>query len=69
MLLQVLLHAEIAREQGAFDLSEVCIRIREKLLRRHPHVFADVQVSGVEDVLHNWEEIESREPGYEERAD
>lgn len=67
MLLQVLLHAEIAREDGWFDVSNVCRRIREKLVRRHPHVFADTEVSGVADVLYNWEQIKSAEPGYEER--
>jgi len=66
-LLQVLLHAQIASESGQFDISDVCRRIREKLLRRHPHVFADTQVSGVDEVLHNWEQIKSGEPGYDER--
>lgn len=67
LLLQVLLHAEISRENSEFDIADVCVRIREKLQRRHPHVFADVQVSGVDDVLHNWEQIKRAEPGHEER--
>lgn len=67
LLLQVLLHAEIARESGQFDIADVCSRIRAKLVRRHPHVFADTEVSGVDDVLHNWEQIKRAEPGYEER--
>ena len=66
-LLQVLLHAQIASENGQFDIADVCRRIREKLQRRHPHVFADTQVSGVEDVLTNWEQIKRSEPGYDER--
>jgi tetrapyrrole methylase family protein/MazG family protein len=67
MLLQVLLHAQIASESGQFDVADVCLRIREKLWRRHPHVFADTEISGVDDVLHNWEQIKRAEPGYEDR--
>ncbi len=68
LLLQVLLHAQIASEQGRFDIEDVCKTLREKLLRRHPHVFADTQVSGVEDVLHNWEQIKKAEPGHHRRT-
>jgi tetrapyrrole methylase family protein/MazG family protein len=68
LLLQVLLHAEIARESNSFDIADVCARIREKLQRRHPHVFADTQVSGVDDVLHNWEQIKRGEQGNEDRT-
>lgn len=67
LLLQVLLHAEIAKEHKQFDIANVCARIREKLQRRHPHVFGEVEVSGVDDVLHNWEQIKRAEPGYEDR--
>ena len=67
LLLQVLLHAQMASESHEFDMADVCRTIREKLLRRHPHVFGDAQVSGVEDVLHNWEQIKRCEPGYDER--
>jgi tetrapyrrole methylase family protein/MazG family protein len=67
MLLQVLLHAQIASESGQFDIAGVCKVIREKLQRRHPHVFADTQISGVEDVLANWDKIKHAEPGYEDR--
>lgn len=66
LLLQVLLHSELASEQGQFDIADVCEVIRKKLIRRHPHVFGEVEVSGVDDVLHNWEEIKSKEPGREE---
>jgi len=68
LLLQVLLHAEIASESNSFDIADVCARIREKLQRRHPHVFADTQVSGVDDVLHNWEQIKRGERGNEDRT-
>lgn len=67
LLLQVLLHAQISSETNGFDIADVCTRIREKLQRRHPHVFGDTQVSGVDDVLHNWEQIKRAEPGHEER--
>lgn len=67
LLLQIVLHARIASENGEFDIADVCVRIREKLHRRHPHVFADVQVSGVDDVLHNWEQIKRGEKLNESR--
>ncbi len=67
MLLQVLLHAEIARDAGQFDIADVCRTIRNKLHRRHPHVFADVQVDGVDDVLHNWDQIKRAEPENQDR--
>jgi tetrapyrrole methylase family protein/MazG family protein len=67
VLLQVLLHSEIADENNKFDIADVCQTIREKLIRRHPHVFGEVEVSGVDDVLSNWESIKRAEPGYEDR--
>jgi tetrapyrrole methylase family protein / MazG family protein len=67
VLLQVLLHSQLAVEREAFDIDDVCRTIREKLIRRHPHVFGEVKVSGVDDVLHNWEAIKAEEPGYEDR--
>lgn len=67
LLLQVLMHAEIADESNRFDIADVCAHIREKLQRRHPHVFGEVEVSGVDDVLRNWEQIKRGEPGYEDR--
>lgn len=66
VLLQVLLHSQIASENEEYDIADVCKKIRKKLIRRHPHVFAEVEVSGVDDVLHNWEAIKSKEPGREE---
>ena len=67
VLLQVLLHAQMASEEDQFGIADVCRTIREKLYRRHPHVFGETQVSGVEDVLVNWEQIKRCEPGYDER--
>jgi XTP/dITP diphosphohydrolase len=63
LLLQVVLQAQIASEQGQFDLQAVAQSISQKLIRRHPHVFGDVEVSGVEEVVQNWEEIKAAEKG------
>ncbi len=57
VLLQILLHAEMEREKGVFDFSDVCNEISQKLIVRHPHVFGDVAVSGSEEVLKNWDAI------------
>jgi len=61
VLLQVALQAQIRKEEGAFDLDAVAHGIADKLVRRHPHVFGDVQVSGTAEVLQNWEAIKRRE--------
>ena len=63
LLLQVVLQSQLASEAGQFTLEDVAQSISEKLVRRHPHVFGDVQVSGVEDVRANWEEIKAIEKG------
>lgn len=63
LLLQVVLQSQLASEAGQFTLEDVAQSISEKLIRRHPHVFGDVQVSGVEDVRANWEEIKAIEKG------
>ena len=63
LLLQVVLQSQLASEAGQFTLADVAQSISEKLVRRHPHVFGDVQVSGVEDVRANWEEIKAIEKG------
>ncbi len=61
LLLQVILHAQFAAEEGAFDLTDVYRSIAAKIVRRHPHVFGDVSVDGVEEVLTNWETIKADE--------
>lgn len=61
VLLQVVLHAQIATDNGVFTLDDVAKGINEKLIRRHPHVFCDVKVDGVDDILNNWEKIKSIE--------
>jgi tetrapyrrole methylase family protein / MazG family protein len=61
LLLQIALLAQIAAEEGRFRFPDVIALIIEKLIRRHPHVFGDVQVSGTDEVLANWEAIKRAE--------
>ena len=61
LLLQVYLHTEIAQEEEAFTIGDVYEAITSKLIRRHPHVFGDVAVSGAEQVVANWEVIKRAE--------
>lgn len=61
VLFQVVLHAQLASERGAFSLNDVIATISEKLVRRHPHVFADVKVADSEEVIRNWENIKKQE--------
>jgi tetrapyrrole methylase family protein / MazG family protein len=61
LLLQVILHAQFAAEEGAFDLADVHRSIAAKIVRRHPHVFGEVVADGVEQVLANWETIKADE--------
>ena len=61
LLLQVILHAQFAAEEGAFDLTDVYRSIAGKIVRRHPHVFVGLEVDGVEQVLANWETIKAGE--------
>ena len=68
LLLQVVFHAQLAGESGAFDLKDVTRSIVEKLIRRHPHVFGTISVSSADEVLQNWERIKRGEPGYEDRV-
>lgn len=61
LLLQVILHSEIARQEGRFDIYDVIQNLNEKMVRRHPHVFADVKANTAEQVLANWAEIKAKE--------
>lgn len=63
LLLQVVFHARVAEEDPAepFDVDDVAAGIVDKLVRRHPHVFADVEVGGASDVQANWEAIKAEE--------
>lgn len=61
LLLQVVFESQMAYEEGDFDLGDVSRVLREKLIRRHPHVFAKVEVKDSAEVLHNWNEIKKEE--------
>jgi tetrapyrrole methylase family protein/MazG family protein len=61
LLLQVVFHASIAAERGAFRLGQVLERVSEKMVHRHPHVFGDDDASTSGEVLRSWEAIKSRE--------
>jgi tetrapyrrole methylase family protein/MazG family protein len=61
LLLQVLFHADIAREDGRFDVVDVIRAIHDKMIRRHPHVFGDVNVKNSAEVLKNWDRIKAEE--------
>lgn len=63
LMLQVLLHAQIATEDGDFRLIDTVRYVIEKLVRRHPHVFAETKVGSSDDVLQNWEQIKRAERG------
>jgi tetrapyrrole methylase family protein / MazG family protein len=63
VLLQVVFHAQIAADDRAWDIDDVAEGITRKLIRRHPHVFGDVDVSGADEVLVNWERIKAEEKG------
>ena len=61
LLLQVVLHARIAEEEGRFDLAQIAAGISEKLVRRHPHVFADAEAADSAAVKASWEAIKAAE--------
>jgi XTP/dITP diphosphohydrolase len=63
LLLQVVLQSQIASETNQFTIAEVAEGIAEKLIRRHPHVFGDLEVTHVDEVRKNWEEIKAAEKG------
>lgn len=67
VLLQVVMQTQLQRERDQFALDDVAHRIADKLVRRHPHVFADVAVNGTSDVWRNWEAIKAEEKGTGQR--
>lgn len=68
VLLQVVFHAQIASENGDFNIEDVINRICDKLIHRHPHVFGDVTAETSGEVLKNWEEIKKKEKGLANQA-
>ncbi|MCB1475369.1 MAG: nucleoside triphosphate pyrophosphohydrolase [Rhodobiaceae bacterium] len=69
LLLQVVFHAQMATERGAFDFGDVVEAITTKMIRRHPHVFADVAADSPDAVKRNWEEIKQAEKAARGRAE
>jgi len=63
LLLQVVIQAQIASETNQFTLTEIANGIKEKLIRRHPHVFGDVEINSINEVKENWEKIKAAEKG------
>ena len=61
LLLQIVLHAQIATENQDFNMTDVIAAVSEKIVRRHPHVFGEQDVESVDGVLHNWEQIKAEE--------
>src|SRR6267143_487882 len=61
LLLQIVFHSQMARERGAFTISDVIREIHDKMIRRHPHVFGETHAKDSSDVLRNWEQIKAEE--------
>ena len=61
VLLQVILHSQIADENGDFSIEDVAKGIKDKLIRRHPHVFGNVIVNSTDEILENWDKLKSEE--------
>lgn len=69
VLLQVVMHCQIAKEQGYFDILDVIEGISNKMIHRHPHVFGQLEVKNQEEVLVNWDKIKNKEQGNESYTD
>ena len=63
VLLQVVFHAQMAADDGRWDVDDVALGLVEKLVSRHPHVFGEVEVEGADEVLVNWEKLKAVEAG------
>lgn len=64
VLLQVVLHSQIANESKSFNIEDVAKEINEKLIRRHPHVFGEVNVNSTQEILDNWDKIKQEEKSH-----
>ena len=69
ILLQVVFHANIAKDRGAFDIDKISDGACKKLIYRHPHVFGDISVENSDEVLRNWDELKKKEKKQESKAD
>lgn len=68
VLLQVVLHAQIASEEGAFTIEDVAKGLKDKLIHRHPHVFGDVKVNSTKEILDNWDKLKAEEKQHRKSA-
>lgn len=68
LMLQVIFHAQIATEQGRFDIADVLARLRAKLIRRHPHVFGTRRLRTPAEVVASWEMLKQQEAGFKESS-
>jgi tetrapyrrole methylase family protein/MazG family protein len=68
VLLHIVLQAQIGSEYGEFTLSDVVSHVNDKIVYRHPHVFADLAVDGVDQVLDNWEALKRKEKGRQQAS-
>lgn len=64
VLLQVLLHSQIAKEEGAFDIDDVARTLNEKLIHRHPHVFGNAKVNSTDEILAAWDKLKQEEKSH-----
>jgi len=63
LLFNIIHAARIAEEQGSFDIEDVIAGARDKIVRRHPHVFGDAEAKSIDDVLEHWNRIKREEKG------
>jgi len=61
VLLHIVFYSKLGEEEGSFDVADVCDKISDKLIYRHPHIFGDVKVATAEDVSRNWEMLKTKE--------
>ncbi len=63
VLLHVAFYSKIAEEKGEFDIADVCTKLKDKLIFRHPHIYGNVKADNADDVIQNWEQIKLKEKG------
>lgn len=67
LLYTIIFYSKLAERDNLFTMDDVIDTIREKLIRRHPHVFGDLQLKTEEEVMHRWEKIKKEEKGHQDR--
>ncbi len=68
VLLQVLLHSQIADDEGEFNLDDVAKGLNEKLIHRHPHVFGNIKVNSTDEIIDNWDKLKKEEKPHRKSA-